>query len=85
MQQQTPPALTEAQTPFDVDGAFNTEKAISLAFEQRALGDIDAADDLDLLVNFFITSQNYVLSGTMKLEQEIGTRVVPVIYPGASI
>ena len=85
MQQETLTAFIEAQTPFDADGAFNTEKAISLAFEQRALGNIDAADDLDLLVNFFITSQNYVLSSTMKLEQEIGTRIVAVIYLCAAI
>jgi len=85
MQQETPTALTEAETPFDADGVFNTEKAVDLAFEQRALGDIDAADDLDLLVDFFMTSQNYIFNTAVILEQEFGVRPISVILPGAPI
>ena len=85
MQQETPTALSEAQTPFDADGVFNTEKAIDLAFEQRALGDIDAADDLDLLIDFFMTSQNYIFNTFLAWEQELGVGANSVILPGAPI
>lgn len=85
MHQETPIAIIEAQTPFDPDGTFNPDKAIDQALEQRALGDIDAADALDLLIDFFSTSQNYIFNGAVTFTQEIGASAVPVIYPGAAI
>ncbi len=85
MRQETPTTVIEVQTPFDRDGNFITAKARDLALEQRALGDLDGADALDQLIDFFITSQNYIFNGAVTFEQEIGATAVPVIYPGAAI
>ena len=67
MHQETPTVINEGQTPFDREGNFITEIAIDLALEQRALGDIDAADALDWLIDFFMTSQNYIFNGDSSL------------------
>ena len=85
MHRETPTVIIEGQTPFDRDGNFIAEKAIDLAFEQRALGDLDAADTLDLLIDFFSTSQNYIFNGSVTLELGIASRVVPIILPGAPV
>ena len=73
MHKETPTVIIEAQTPFDRDGNFIAEKAIDLAFEQRALGDLDAADTLDLLIDFFSTSQNYIFNGDYSLNHEFSS------------
>ena len=85
MHRETPTVIIEGQTPFDRDGNFIAEKAIDLAFEQRALGDLDAADTLDLLIDFFSTSQNYIFNGSVTLELGIASRAVPIILPGAPV
>ena len=85
MRQETPTVIITAQSPFDVDGAFNVEKAIDLALERRTLGDIDAADALDLLVDFFMTSQNYIFNTVIALEQELGVGTISGVLPGEPI
>ena len=85
MHEETPTVIIEDQTPFDRDGNFIAEKAIDRAFEQRALGDLDAADTLDLLIDFFSTSQNYIFNGGITLDQRITSRAVPIILPGAPV
>ena len=70
MHQETPTATFEGQSPFDRDGNFNAAQAIDLAFEKRALGELDSADNLDLLIDFFITSQNYIFNGVSALNHE---------------
>ena len=81
MHQETPTAVVEGQTPFDRDGNFNAEKAIDLALEQRSLGDIDAADALDLLVDFFSTSQNYIFNGDGSLNYEFSSVASDPVSP----
>ena len=73
MHQETPAAIIGGQAPFERDGSFNDEKAINLALEQRALGDIDSADALDLLIDFFSTSQNYIFNGDYSLNHEFSS------------
>jgi hypothetical protein len=70
MHQETPTATFEGQSPFDRDGNFNAAQAIDLALGKRALGEIDSADALDLLIDFFITSQNYIFNGVSALNHE---------------
>jgi hypothetical protein len=70
MHQETPTATFEGQPLFDRDGNFNAAQAIDLALEKRALGEIDSADALDLLIDFFITSQNYIFNGISASDHE---------------
>ena len=65
MHQETPTAVVEGQAPFDLDGNFNAGKAIDLALEDRALGDIDAANALDLLVDFFARARTISSTATV--------------------
>jgi hypothetical protein len=85
MHKETPTVIIKGQEPFDRDGNFIAEKAIDLALEQRALGDLDAADTLDLLVDFFSTSQNYIFNGGVTLDRGMASRTVPIILPGAPV
>ena len=71
MYQEAPVAITEGLTPFEVDGTFNIQKAMNLASEQRELGYMVAADALELLADFFITSESYILDGINSLSQDI--------------
>ena len=70
MYQETPAARSEGHPPFDRDGPFNAELAIDLALEKRAFGDLDSADALDLLIDFFVTSQNYIFNGINTFNHE---------------
>jgi len=81
MHQETPTAVAEGQTPFDLDGNFNVEKAIDLALEHRGLGDVDAANALDLLIDFFSTSENYIFNGDNSLNYKVPSGVTEPIFP----
>ena len=81
MNQKTPIAFIQPPSPFDHDGNFIAQKAIELAAAQRALGDLDAAEALDLLVDFFSTSQNYVLNGVALLDTDYPPDVSAPILP----
>ena len=83
MRKETPTAVVEGQTPFDRDGNFNAEKAIDLALEQRSLGDIDAADALDLLVDFFSTSQKYIFNGDNSFTYKVPSGVTKPNFHGS--
>ena len=73
MHQEAPNVISEGQNPFDHEGNFKTEIALDLALEQRALGDLDAAAALDLLIDFFMTSQNYIFNGGSSLNYEFSS------------
>jgi len=85
MHQETPTVIHGGQSPFDGDGNFNVATAIDIAFEQRALGALDAADALELLADFFMTSQNYIFNSILAFEHEMASTTVPIILPGAPI
>ena len=85
MNQKTPVLSDDHQAPFDGDGNFDAEKAVDLAMAQRAAGDLDSADSLDVLIDFFLTSQNYIFNGVISFEQEITLGTTPVNSTDASI
>lgn len=82
MHQETPITVIEVQRPFDRDGNFIIKKAINLALEQRALGAIEAADALDLLTDFFMTSQNYIFNDILPSRYEHSLDVFNPSVPG---
>ena len=85
MNQETPGLSINCPAPFDGDRNFDAQKAIDLARAHRAVGDLDSAEALDLLVDFFLTSRNYIFNGVISFEQEIALGITPVNSTGASI
>ena len=61
---------TSDQSPFRSDGSFDHHKAVDIVADLKASGDMDLADAMEALADFFRASENYIFDMTTALTFE---------------